>query len=74
MRGPSPKGSRNRVRPHLHSKTYDLGWLARNKDALKRSLPGARVIEVPGANVYMFLSNEADVLGELRAFLIQLGG
>jgi non-heme chloroperoxidase len=51
----------------------DLAWLARNKDALKRSLPGARVIEVPGANVYIFLSNEAEVLGELRAFLIQLG-
>lgn len=52
----------------------DLAWLARNKDALKRSLPGARVIELPGANVYIFLSNETDVLRELRAFLVQLGG
>ena len=51
----------------------DLAWLARNKDALKRALPGARVIEVPGANVYIFLSNEADVLRELRAFLVQVG-
>jgi non-heme chloroperoxidase len=52
----------------------DLAWLARNKDAIKRSLPGARVIEVPGANVYIFLSDEADVLRELRAFLAQLPG
>ena len=52
----------------------DLAWLARNRDALKRSLPGARVIEVPGANAYIFLSNEADVLRELHAFLAQLAG
>jgi len=50
----------------------DLAWLARNKDALKRSLPTAHVIEVPGANTYIFLSNEVDVLRELRAFLFQL--
>jgi len=29
----------------------------------------ARVIELPGANYYMFLSNDADALRELRGFL-----
>jgi pimeloyl-ACP methyl ester carboxylesterase len=28
----------------------------------------ARIVDLPGANLYMFLSNEADVLRELRAF------
>jgi pimeloyl-ACP methyl ester carboxylesterase len=30
--------------------------------------PMARIVELPGANLYMFLSNEADVLREIRAF------
>jgi pimeloyl-ACP methyl ester carboxylesterase len=28
----------------------------------------ARIVELPGANLFMFLSNEADVLREIRAF------
>ena len=32
----------------------------------------SRVIELPGANHYLFLSNEADVLREVRAFLSEL--
>ena len=47
----------------------DLAWAARNGDSLKRGIPGARVVEVPGAKTYIFLTNEADVLRELRAFL-----
>jgi len=31
-------------------------------------VPTARIVELPGANLYMFLSNEADVLREVRAF------
>ena len=33
----------------------------------------ARIVELPGANLYMFLSNEADVLREVRAFAATLG-
>jgi hypothetical protein len=44
----------------------DLARVARQKDALKRGVPRARVVEVPGANTYIFLSNEMDVLRELR--------
>lgn len=39
---------------------------------LLAAVPAARVIELPGANLYMFLSNEADVLRELRAFTATL--
>jgi hypothetical protein len=39
---------------------------------LRAGVPTARIIELPGANLYMFLSNEADVLRELRAFAATL--
>ncbi|MGE3842909.1 MAG: alpha/beta fold hydrolase [Vicinamibacterales bacterium] len=35
---------------------------------LLAAIPTARVVELPGANLYMFLSNEADIIRELRAF------
>jgi hypothetical protein len=31
-------------------------------------VPTARIVELPGAERYMFLSNEADVIRELRSF------
>lgn len=39
---------------------------------LLAGVPGARIVELPGANLYMFLSNEADVIRELRAFAASL--
>lgn len=35
---------------------------------LLASVPTARIVELQGASLYMFLSNEADVLREIRAF------
>lgn len=35
---------------------------------LRAGAPTARIVELPGANLFMFLSNEADVLRELRSF------
>jgi pimeloyl-ACP methyl ester carboxylesterase len=35
---------------------------------LRAGVPTARIVELPGANLFMFLSNEADVLREIRAF------
>jgi non-heme chloroperoxidase len=32
-------------------------------------VPGARVVRLAHANHYVFISNEADVLREMRAFL-----
>jgi non-heme chloroperoxidase len=44
----------------------------RQAKAIEDGLPGARVVKLPGANHYVYLSNEADVLGEMRAFLGRL--
>jgi hypothetical protein len=34
----------------------------------------AHIVELPGANLYTFLSNEGDVLREIRAFAATLTG
>ncbi|HZI78346.1 MAG TPA: hypothetical protein VFD69_02475, partial [Vicinamibacterales bacterium] len=41
----------------------------RQAKAVEDGLPGARVVRLPGANHYVYLSHEADVLREMRAFL-----
>jgi non-heme chloroperoxidase len=41
---------------------------------LLEDVPTARIVELPGAGLYMFLSNEADVLREIRAFGATLTG
>jgi hypothetical protein len=35
---------------------------------LRSELPSAKIVELPGASLYMFLSHEAEVLREIRAF------
>ena len=35
---------------------------------LRAGVPAARIVEIPGANLYMFLSHEADVIREIRKF------
>ncbi len=39
---------------------------------LLAGVPNAKIVELPGANLYMFLSNEADIIRELRAFASSL--
>ena len=39
---------------------------------LLAGVPTARIVELPGANLYMFLSHQADVLREIRAFAATL--
>ena len=41
---------------------------------LLAGVPSARIVELPGANLYMFLSNQADVLREVRAFVAATTG
>jgi hypothetical protein len=41
---------------------------------LLAAVPTARIVELPGASLFMFLSNEADVLREIRAFADTLTG
>jgi non-heme chloroperoxidase len=43
--------------------------LERQAKAIEGALPSARVVKLPRANHYVFLSNEAEVLREMRAFL-----
>jgi pimeloyl-ACP methyl ester carboxylesterase len=45
---------------------------ARHKLDLLIGVPSARIVEVPGANWYIFLSNEQDLLREMRIFLATL--
>ena len=37
--------------------------------AFQAGVPNARVVRIPHANHYVFLSNEADVLREMDAFI-----
>lgn len=46
--------------------------LTRWQRDLLAGVPTARIVELPGANLYMFLSHEADVLREVRAFAATL--
>lgn len=48
--------------------TATLAYVERWKTNLQRALGGARFVDLPGANHYIFLSNEADVVRELRDF------
>jgi pimeloyl-ACP methyl ester carboxylesterase len=41
-------------------------------DAFEKGVPFARVVRLPRANHYVFLSNEADVLREMNAFIASL--
>ncbi len=44
----------------------------RQEKAVENGVPTAHVITLPGANHYVFLSNETDVLRDMRAFLAGL--
>lgn len=44
-------------------------WSAVNSNALRRAIPAAKIVYVVGANNYIFLTNEADIVRETMAFL-----
>ena len=46
--------------------------LAKWQGDLLAGVPTARIVEVPGANLFMFLSHEADVIREIRRFAAAL--
>ncbi len=50
----------------------DLAIIKRHKRDLQNGMPNARVVELRPANFYIFLSNEAAVIRELRAFVAGL--
>ena len=47
-------------------------WTVVNSNALKRSLPAAKILYLPGANNFIFLTNEADVVRETAMFVTGL--
>jgi len=60
--------------PKVHDALAQTEALAAQQaKAFEEGVPGARVVRLVGANHYVFLSNEADVLRELRAFIAGLG-
>ncbi|HEY1216930.1 MAG TPA: alpha/beta hydrolase [Bryobacteraceae bacterium] len=46
-----------------------MEYIHRWENNLKRANPLAKVVELPGAHHYMFLSEQAEVLREIRSFL-----
>jgi non-heme chloroperoxidase len=50
----------------------DRMYVNRYENTMRTGVPGARIVELPGADHYVFFTNEADVLTELRAFLARL--
>ena len=50
----------------------DLEWARRAADRLRSDVPAARIVELPGAHHCIFLSNESDVLLEIRKFVTAL--
>jgi non-heme chloroperoxidase len=51
---------------------YDEARTGAQAKAFENGIPSARVVRLPRANHYVFLSNEADVLREMNAFLASL--
>ncbi len=50
----------------------DSSFRAKQADVVRRAAPNVRVVDVPGALHYVFLTNEADVVREINAFLKSL--
>jgi non-heme chloroperoxidase len=63
-----PKNEQERAAMDESFKTI-VGYIKRDEKRLQSDVPAARVIEMPGADHHLFLSNESDVLREMRRFL-----
>jgi hypothetical protein len=56
-----------------NSAELEMRLTERQAKAIEEAVPTARVVWIAGAHHVIFLSNEADVLREMRAFLKSLG-
>ena len=52
-----------------NSAAMDMRVTESQAKAIEEAVPTARVVRLAGANHFVFLSNEADVLREMRIFL-----
>jgi pimeloyl-ACP methyl ester carboxylesterase len=50
----------------------DQKWVHEFTGALETVVPQARILRIPGADHYIFISNEAEVLFEMRRFMARL--
>ena len=50
----------------------DAALVEKQAKAFEAAIPSARVVRLPHANHYVFISNEADVLREMYAFIGKL--
>ena len=66
-----PKNDQERIESERSDEIL-LEFIHRWEGNLKRAVPAARIVELPGAHHYLFQSEEADVLRELRSFLKSL--
>lgn len=61
------------VREKTQAFNQQFGALAEKQvRAFEEGLPDAHVVRIPNAHHYVFMTNEADVLRELRAFIAQI--
>ena len=51
---------------------FDKATTERQASAFEQGVPGSRVIVLPDAHHYLFVTNETEVLAELRNFITQL--
>lgn len=58
--------------PVLAIYAMNAGDDGRQADAFERGVAGSRVVRIPNADHYVFRSNEAEVLREMRAFINSL--
>lgn len=65
-RAPPGMASDSARRAWVHEDSVAIRQIA---GAFERGIPSARVVHVPNADHYVFMSNEADVLRETRAFI-----
>jgi hypothetical protein len=49
------------------------GWAAAERTRFRRELPGGQVLELHGANHYVFFSHASEVTRAMRTFLARAG-
>jgi len=66
-----PKDAQERVAIREFDDATEV-FVNRYKKNLLKAKAGVRIVDLPHADHYLFLSNEADVLREMRAFIVGL--
>jgi hypothetical protein len=54
------------------SSAQEVALVEKQAKAFEEGVPSARVVRLPGAHHFVFLSNETDVLREIRRFVATL--